>query len=97
MQGRILFLTVLLCGRGANAQNLKLASGGHSAYVIVVNAQAPAPERFAADELQKYIRLISGATLPVVEAASGRPSILVPLPGALEALNVQASMKGDAS
>src|SRR5437667_6671520 len=77
MQGGLLAFTVLLGVSGAAAQNLKLAGGGRSAYVIAVHAPAPPPERFAADELQKYIRLISGATLPVVEAASGRPSILV--------------------
>src|SRR5258708_30113299 len=70
-------LTLLLCASRAGAENLKLAAAGRSTYVIVLKAQAPLPERFAAEELQKYIRLISGATLPVVETASGRPAILV--------------------
>jgi hypothetical protein len=59
------------------AHHLMLAAGGSSEYAIVTDRQAQLPERFASEELQKYIRQISGVTLPIVDHAVGRKSILV--------------------
>ncbi len=53
--------------------DLVLASAGHSAYAIVV-PDAPSPvEQYAAQELQHFLREMSGVTLPVV-AESGYAS-----------------------
>ena len=41
---------------------------------IVVGPNAPALERFAASELQRYLRILFGPTVPVVEDAAGRPA-----------------------
>src|SRR6476620_11048652 len=66
------------CGLAAeSAKYLMLAAGGRSEYTIVVAPQAQLPERFAAQELQKYIHQISGVILPIADHAVGRKSILV--------------------
>ena len=41
---------------------------------IVVGPNAPALERFAASELQRYLRILFGPTVPVVEDDAGRPA-----------------------
>src|SRR4051812_11330045 len=60
-----------------DAKQITLTSTGHSEYVIVVGAQSQIPERFGAEELQKYIRLISGVTLPILDHPAGHKRILV--------------------
>ena len=80
MRERLTFLLAVsaACTQLAgSAGQISLTSGGHSEYVIVVAAQAPMTERFAAEELQKYVRLISGATLPIVDHLAGGKGILV--------------------
>jgi len=59
------------------ARQVVLVAGGRSDYVIVRNGQAPTPEQFAAQELQKYIRLISGVELRIVERPGGPKVIWV--------------------
>ena len=50
-----------------------LFEGGHSEYCIVLDEGAPAVERYAAQELQTWIREVSGVELPIVaESASGK-------------------------
>lgn len=76
------FLSLLLIPAGLGQldgapDRLTLASGGRSDYVIVCARQAAAPERFAADELQKYVRQISGVTLPIVEHSGAQKQIVV--------------------
>ena len=44
-----------------------LASNGKSDWKIVVGADAIAPERHAAEELQHFLQEISGARLPIVK------------------------------
>jgi hypothetical protein len=56
---------------------LKLAAGGASEFVIVTPARPAPAETFAAQELQRYLRLISGATLPIASNASGAARILI--------------------
>lgn len=69
-------LLMLLPNHVRAAQQLILTREGHSDYVIVQNGQA-APEVFAAQELQKYVRLISDVKLPIVERRSGSRAIRV--------------------
>ena len=45
---------------------LILAEHGQSRYQIVIAADAPAPEQFAARELAGFIGQICGCTLPIV-------------------------------
>ena len=49
---------------------------------IVVGPEAPALERFAAEELQRYLRLLYGSTLPIVERgdAATTPAVLIGSP-----------------
>ena len=49
---------------------------------IVVGPGAPALERFAAEELQRYLRLLYGPTVPVVEhdAGGNTPAVLIGSP-----------------
>jgi len=54
-----------------------LASPGKSPYTIVVAGGSPKPEVFAAEELQKYISLISRSKLLIKEQKTGDLSILV--------------------
>ena len=49
---------------------------------IVVGPNAPALERFAASELQRYLRILFGPTVPVVEDEAGAtaPAVLIGSP-----------------
>jgi hypothetical protein len=49
--------------------HMTLVRQGKSAYRIVIPADAIASERYAAEELQRYLAHISGATLPIVTDA----------------------------
>lgn len=51
----------------AAASGADLVRGGKSQYTIVLSAQAPPAERRAAEELQRYVREISGAELPIMD------------------------------
>lgn len=51
----------------AAASGADLVRGGRSPYTIVVSAQAPPAERRAAEELQRYVREISGAELHIAD------------------------------
>ena len=65
---RYLVLTALLClaATRASAETV-LVRDGKPLAAIGVKADAPKPVRFAAEELQRYVREISGATLPIAE------------------------------
>jgi len=67
----------LVCGAGLLTSCTKryvLFSHGRSSYVIVVDADAPASERYAAQELRDWLREVSGAELPIVASIdSGCP------------------------
>src|SRR5437879_1230314 len=86
------FLSLLLIPAGLSPvagapDRLTLASGGRSEHGIVCARQADATERFAADELQKYVRQISGVTLPIVDHSGAQKQIVVgTAAGALGAL-----------
>jgi hypothetical protein len=65
----LVLIAPLSISESGAGQQVVSSSEGHSDYVIVRNGQAPAPESFA-QELQKYVRLISDVTLPIVERES---------------------------
>ena len=50
----------------AAAENITLASQGTSSYTIVISRDASLSEKYASKELQRYLRKISGAELPIV-------------------------------
>ena len=49
---------------------LTLAENGSSRYQIVISANAIPSERYAAEELQRYLEKLSGAKLPLVTDAT---------------------------
>ncbi len=67
--GWLLGLLVLSLATTAAAKTLTLADKGKSRYRIVVAADALPSERYAAEELQRYLEKISGAKLPIVSDA----------------------------
>ncbi len=88
-----LFWIISCALSGVVAAGPMLFENGSSDYVIAVAPDAPLPERHAAEELQKYIELCSGATLPLVDAANGRPALLVGRGPAVEALLPELNWK----
>lgn len=56
---------------------LTLVGNGKSDYTIVISSDSSEPERFAAEEAQKYISLISGAKLPIKEGVGKDKAIMV--------------------
>lgn len=69
-------VTLWLAGTLAAAE-LELVRDGKPMAVIVVAEDAPPPERFAAKELQRAIRLMSGAELEVRSSASEEENALM--------------------
>ncbi|MBM3239759.1 DUF4838 domain-containing protein [Candidatus Poribacteria bacterium] len=59
-------LTIGIAGLIGASGNLIIADGGKSEYRIVISHEASFSEKHAADELQKFLNQISGATLPIV-------------------------------
>jgi len=60
--------------------SLTLAANGQSAYTIALAADAIPAEKTAAQQLQKYLQQVTGATLPIApesEVQAGAPQILV--------------------
>lgn len=70
-----ILLAVVLLGFGASmarAQQLVLADQGRSEFVIVVADDASPSTKYAAQELQRWLREMTGATLPIV-SDEGQP------------------------
>jgi len=61
---------------GAESENLALVKDGKSQYAIVIPDAPTAQEKFAGEELAKYLKHISGAELAVQSAGAG-PKIVV--------------------
>jgi len=61
---------------GLAAAELSLAAEGESKYTIVTPAEATVQEKFAGEELAKYLKRISGAELAVQSTGAG-PKIVV--------------------
>ncbi len=56
---------------GLRGESLVLARGGKARARIVVAAEAPRPDRFAAEELARFLRLATGADFAVSEEPAG--------------------------
>src|SRR5438874_9971181 len=68
----ICFLSALMTTSGV--AGLAITDYGKSKYRIVVSASAIPSERYAAEELQRYIEKMSGAKLPIITDAEPRGS-----------------------
>ena len=68
-----------LCSAGATAQtrSLILAQDGKTDYQIVLSKAASDTEQFAAQELQRYLNRMTGATFPIARGEAGGKVILV--------------------
>src|ERR1041385_7985198 len=64
----------------AASVNFIMASRGQPGAEIVVEERADPPVAFAARDLQRYVKAISGAELAVVNRPSGKPPILLVQP-----------------
>src|SRR3989442_13807015 len=64
----IVALLISVCSVESRAA-LTLANNGASRYHIVISANAIPAERYAAEELQRYLERLSGAKLPIVTDA----------------------------
>ncbi len=62
---------------GSAGGGLCLAQDGRTDYTIVTAKDAPAPVKFAAEELQKYLWQITGVRLPIALDAGGESAICV--------------------
>ncbi|MBQ9502500.1 MAG: DUF4838 domain-containing protein, partial [Lentisphaeria bacterium] len=74
-----LLLTLAATGLALAAAPLKLAENGKTDYKIVVPAQASAVDKFAAKELQLFLKKITSADFPVV-AEGKSPAIRIGAP-----------------
>jgi hypothetical protein len=89
---RLLALALLLLAPlPARAADRVLAEGSRSDYHIVVGAQAGPPVRHAAEELQRFLREMTGATLAIAtdDHAPAGPAIVVGPSKRLDALSVK--------
>jgi len=66
-------------GRTAQVPSFTLASDGKTDYQIVLSRSASEVERFAAQELQEYLKRMTGATFPVISGRTdaGKKVILI--------------------
>jgi len=72
-----LVFALSLLSTALRAEDLVIAEGGKSTATIVVSAQAGEWEKRAAEDLAHYIELLSGAKVPVANAAGAGASIFV--------------------
>jgi hypothetical protein len=66
MKTFLICIVLFLLIPGAVKADLTLANKGKSAYRIVIAAKAIPSERYAAEELQRYLERVAGVTLPIV-------------------------------
>ncbi|WP_346238510.1 DUF4838 domain-containing protein [Niabella insulamsoli] len=66
MKVACIFFTFILSYFYSNGQEIFLAKNGHSEYQIVIPEKATQVEKIASNELQKYLRQITGTFIPVV-------------------------------
>ncbi|HEX8137947.1 MAG TPA: DUF4838 domain-containing protein [Pyrinomonadaceae bacterium] len=79
-----LLILLFAPAKSSRAAELTLTRNGQPSAEIVISATPSAQEQLAATELQTYLRKISGATLPVSNAATGaeRTAVLIGVYGA---------------
>src|SRR5262245_42650219 len=75
--GSIFIVVFLGTGLIALSKPIDVVSNGRTEYVIVRSREAPAPEQFAAQELQKYLRQITGVELPIVDEGGRQKAFLI--------------------
>jgi hypothetical protein len=74
----------LMLAADSIAPPITLVEDGRSLYAIAVASDAAPPVRFAAEELQKYVKAISGAVLPIRTDAGAKPAICLRVSGEAE-------------
>lgn len=97
----VLFTGVLLtdfrvaCAAEAKAPDTKLAEAGKSDFTIVLSKEASASEKHAAQELQKFLREISGAELPIATEGENpsTPMIVLGDGPLLRSLNISVNLQ----
>jgi len=67
-------VSLLQAAPGRKAGGLTLVRNGRPTSVIVTNGRPREGQRIAAEELQEHIRIMSGATLPIVKENELRPN-----------------------
>ncbi len=72
-----LILVLCLCSPSFGAAKFSIASKGQPKAEIVVPENAEPSVAFAAEELQRYVKMISGAELPLVHSTSKKPAIVL--------------------
>jgi hypothetical protein len=68
-------LAAVVVAAAPQAQELVIADGGASAFTIVLAADASPSTRYAGAELQRWLREMTGAELPLVDAGAAAPSV----------------------
>lgn len=61
----------------AKPRTFILAENGKSNYEIVLSGSASEVEQFAAEELQKYLKTMTGAMIPIAQGSAGAKVILI--------------------
>ena len=77
MKKIVLTAVLALVSAVARAGDIVLAEKSATEYKIVINASAPLPVQFAAEELQTFLKESTGAEFPIVTEASGTKTIEV--------------------
>ena len=77
MKKIVLAAVLALVSAVARAGDIVLAENSATEYKIVINASAPLPVQFAAEELQTFLKESTGAEFPIVTEASGTKTIEV--------------------
>jgi hypothetical protein len=71
-------LPFVVCATTA-ADFVFVSDGRPEAQIVLADREGDGPLQFAAHELQRYVKAMSGASLPIVQEATDRPAILVGL------------------
>ncbi len=92
---RLALVSVVWCVSCAAGEAADLVRGGR-AVLPICTGRSPSPTvQLAAQELQTYLRKMSGADVPCIEKAAGRPAILLGAAAAAQAgANVDLSKLG---
>lgn len=61
----------------AQAEFILVSNGQPRAEIVIADSQTSGPVAFAGRELQRYVKAMSGAELPVVKAPTDRPAIVI--------------------
>jgi len=82
MRAALLLAALLACAAPARGGEFVLVSEGRPrAGILILEREAAGPVLFAAQEIERYLRAMSGASLPVIRAASLDGEAAKDLPG----------------